>query len=159
MGCAVAPNFTTFYALRALMGLFLTSGQVIGLSFIKDMFFFHQHARKIGIWATLFVLAPYLAPLFGNFIIAGTGDWRLIFWVVFAICMVDLTLIVLFADESWYRRDIPISDQPDRGVRLMRLVGIWQIKHHKAYFLTIGASLTRLFAVLGKPIVIPCMVY
>lgn len=35
--CALAPNFSIFYGFRALMGLTLTSGQVIGLAFVKDM--------------------------------------------------------------------------------------------------------------------------
>jgi MFS family permease len=159
MGCAIAPDFTSFYGLRALMGITLTSGEVIGLSFIKDMFFFHQHARKIGIWAFLFVVAPYLAPLLANFIIAGTGDWRIVFWVVFAICVVDLLLILIFADETWYRRDIPISEQPERGNRFLRLVGIWQVQHHKKYFISLKDALLRLLAVFLKPIMIPSMIY
>jgi MFS family permease len=77
------------------------------ISCIKDRFFFHEHARKIGLWAGLFLLSPYCGPLFGNFIIAGTGSWRNVFWLVFAVCAFDLLLIVLFVDESWYRRDIP----------------------------------------------------
>jgi MFS family permease len=141
------------------MGLTLTACQTIGLSFIKDMFFFHEHARKIGVWACLFLLAPYCGPLFGNFIIAGTGEWRNVFWVVFAVCCLDLALIVAFADETWYRRDIDISNQPNRGNRLSRLVGLWQIQNHKTYFLSVGAAVHRLFAVFIKPVMIPTMIY
>ena len=86
LGCCLTTSFTTFYGLRALMGFTLTAAQTIGLSYIKDMFFFHEHARKIGLWAGLFLLSPYCGPLFGNFIIAGTGSWRNVFWLVFAIC-------------------------------------------------------------------------
>ncbi|MCJ1397631.1 hypothetical protein MMC11_000827 [Xylographa trunciseda] len=100
LGCALTTSFTTFYGLRAMMGFTLTACQTIGLSYIKDMFFFHEHARKIGLWAALFLLSPYCGPLFGNFIIAGTGQWRIVFWLVFAVCCFDLILIVSFADES-----------------------------------------------------------
>lgn len=62
LGCAVTTNFTTFYALRAMMGFTLTACQTIGLSFIKDMFFFHEHARKIGLWAALFLAGMWPPP-------------------------------------------------------------------------------------------------
>jgi MFS family permease len=159
LGCCVAPNFQTFYGLRAMMGITLTAGQAIGLAYIKDMFFFHEHVRKIGLWAGFFLLSPYCGPLFGNFIINGTGSWRAVFWLVFGICCLDLVLIVLFGDESWYRRDIPYSEHPPRGNRLVRLVGVWQIKYHKDYFLTVSTSCQRLTAVLFKPIMVPSMIY
>ena len=38
LACALAQTFPVFYAFRALMGLTLTAGQVIGLSFIKVSF-------------------------------------------------------------------------------------------------------------------------
>ena len=144
-----------------MMGFTLTACQVIGLSFIKDMFFFHEHARKIGLWAWLFLISPYCGPLFGNFIIAGTGSWRAVFWLVFGVCAFDLVLIVIFADESWYRRDIPLSEQPERSskTRLFRLIGTWQLKHHTNYFLTIPSSYYRLVAVIIKPVMIPIMIY
>lgn len=122
------------------------------------MFFFHEHARKIGLWAGLFLLAPYCGPLFGNFIINGTGQWRPVFWVVFAVCCVDLLLIVMFADESWYRRDLAAAEQPDRGSRLLRLVGLWQVRN-SGYMLTVGRSCQRLTQVLFKPVMIPVMLY
>lgn len=37
LGCALTHDFTTFYALRALMGLTLTCCQTVGLAYIKDM--------------------------------------------------------------------------------------------------------------------------
>ena len=159
LGCALTHDFNTFYGLRALMGFTLTACQVIGLSYIKDMFFFHEHARKIGLWAALFLLAPYFGPMLANFIIARTDEWRNVFWLVFAIIALDLALIILFGDESWYRRDIPQEEQPDRGNRLLRLIGIWQLKVHKKYFLSIWVSCHRLVAVFIKPVIVPTMVY
>jgi MFS family permease len=159
LACTVTHDFNTFYAFRALMGFTLTACQTIGLSYIKDMFYFHEHARKINLWAGLFLLSPYCGPLLGNFIIDGTGEWRNVFWVVFAVCCFDLVLIVLFADESWYRRDIPVDQQPDRGTRLMRLVGVWQIRNHKGYFTSFLAAYWRLVAVIVKPVILPTLLY
>lgn len=117
LACVLTPSFTVFYGFRALMGLTHTAGQTIGLAFIKDMFFFHEHARKIGLWVAFFFASPYMGPLLGNFIIDGTGEWRPVFWLVFAIGCLDLLLIVLFLDETWYRRELGQADQPDRGSR------------------------------------------
>jgi hypothetical protein len=55
LGSALAQSFNTYYALRPLTSLFLTSGQVIGLTFIHDMYFKHLWAKKIGIWVAIFL--------------------------------------------------------------------------------------------------------
>jgi hypothetical protein len=73
--------------------------------------------------------------------------------------LVGLLLIVLFADESWYRRDIAQAEQPARGSRLLRLVGIWQIRVHSGYFLPVQTSCHRLVAVFIKPVIVPTMIY
>lgn len=143
--------------MRALMGFTLTACQTIGLSFIKDMFYFHEHARKIGLWACLFLISPYLAPFFASFMLAGLGEWRPVFWLVFAIGCLELVLILLFADETWYNRRL--ATQPDRGNRIMRLLGVWQIQNHKGNFDTVAQSCRRLTTVLFKPIMIPTMIY
>ena len=166
LACTVTTSFPVFYGFRALMGLTLVSYQVVGLACIKDMFYFHEHARKIGIWVAFFILSPYFSPLFGNFILAGTGvnspiggNWRAVFWMVFGTCMLDLALIVLFADETWYNRSVPTQQQPARGSRLMRILGVWQIRNHKDYFRPLIVCIKRLFSVLIKPIMLPSMLY
>jgi MFS family permease len=152
-------DFTTFYTLRALQGFCLASVQGIGLAFIKDMFFYHEHARKIGIWAAIFLLSPYLGPVFGNFIISSTGDYKLVFWLAFGMCCAEMLLITFFADETWYRRDIPVSEQPVRGIRILRTVGIWQLRIKTGYFLPVSQSVLRQWKIFLKPIIIPSMIY
>lgn len=49
--CAAATSFDSFMAARILNGFFSTVAQGGGLMFIQDMFFFHERARKINIWA------------------------------------------------------------------------------------------------------------
>lgn len=156
---AVTPSFTVYYAFRALQSLALTSFQITGLACVKDMFFFHEHARKIGIWVALFVVSPYFGPFIANFMVYGTGGWRPTWWFVFGMIALDLVLIVLFADETYYNRAIPTAEQPARGSRIMRVLGIWQIKNHKGYFPSLLACVRRLVQTLFKPIVIPAMLY
>ena len=163
LACAVTDSFSVYYGFRAMMGLTLTAYQVVGLACVKDMFYFHEHARKIGIWVAIFILSPYLGPFFANFIIAGTGDWRAVMWLVFAICSADLVLILLICDETYYNRSVPIDEQPPRPHsllgRLSRIVGVWQIRYHKNYFKTFSHCLNRLLFTFLKPIIIPAMFY
>lgn len=159
LGCTLAPNFNTYYAMKALQGFTLTAGQTSGLAFIQDTLFFHEQARKIGIWTSFFLASPYFGPLFANFILAGTGSWRAVFWLTFAIGCLAVGSMLLFLDETWYRRDIPKSRQPLRGTRLLRVIGVWQVRNHNGYFGTVYEAAARVFAVLFKPIMPLIMLY
>jgi len=81
--CTAAQTFESFMAARILNGFFSTVAQGGGLMFIFDMFFFHERARKINIWAAFIVLSPYFGPLFAAFIIS-TQSWRVPFEVYIA---------------------------------------------------------------------------
>ncbi|KAK7409178.1 hypothetical protein QQX98_008671 [Neonectria punicea] len=155
IGTALSPNFVTFYAMRALTGFFITSAQTISIAFIKDMFFFHERARKIGLWALLYIASPFWGPLIGNFVLGGTNSWENVFWVCVAVCGIDMILIVTFLDETWYNRDIASSDQPPRGqnllARLSRVIGIWELRHHRLYYETVYDSFRRYIQTLLKP--------
>ncbi|EMC95145.1 hypothetical protein BAUCODRAFT_123616 [Baudoinia panamericana UAMH 10762] len=155
LGSALAPTWPTFYAMRALMGWFLTAPQTISIAFLKDMFFFHERARKIGLWSTLYIASPYIGPCFANFIVGQTGNWRAVFWLNTGIVALQMCFILCFIDETWFDRDVPSSEHPPRaqGVmyRIPRLLGMWQIKHHSEYFDTVWSSYRCFAAVLTKP--------
>lgn len=163
IGAVLAPNYKVHYAMRVLQGITASTGQTIGLAFIKDCFFFHEHARKIGIWYAIYICSPFLAPLFGNIIVGRTGNWHTIFWVCVAWAAWLICLILVFGDESYYNRAVPTGQQPQRKKgqynRLMRVLGIWQIQHHKGYFATIFSSYIRLVAVFLKPIIPLTMIF
>uniref|UniRef100_A0A8H7TM73 Major facilitator superfamily (MFS) profile domain-containing protein n=1 Tax=Bionectria ochroleuca TaxID=29856 RepID=A0A8H7TM73_BIOOC len=63
IGSACSTEYETYYAMRVVSALFLTSGQVISIAFLKDIFFFHERARKIGLWAVLYIASPILDPV------------------------------------------------------------------------------------------------
>jgi MFS family permease len=155
--------YTDFVPVLLQMGFTLTAYQVVGLACVKDMFYFHEHARKIGIWVAIFILSPYLSPFFANFIVAGTGDWRAVFWLTFGICCMDLILILLICDETYYERTVSVDQQPRRSQtiqgRLSRVFGMWQIQNHKGYFKTASHACRRLLSTFLKPIVLPTMLY
>jgi MFS family permease len=63
IGAWGSPDYASYTACRTLQGLFAAAPQVIGLSIIHDMFFFHERARKINIWAFSFLLGEYHASI------------------------------------------------------------------------------------------------
>ncbi|RYP10949.1 hypothetical protein DL765_007952 [Monosporascus sp. GIB2] len=157
LGCLVTRDFNTFYAMRALQAATQATGSTIGLVVIHDMFFFHEHARKIGIWYAFFLTSPFAGPLLGNFMIAGLGAWRPVFWLVFAVGAALLGMTLVFFDETMYNRSIAVEKQPRRGAgllaRLLRVLGIWQWKHHTGYFDGVIESYWKLVIVCSKPII------
>ena len=151
---ATASTFTEFYAMRALLGLFITSAQTISIAFLKDLFFFHERARKIGLWACLYIASPYIGPCLSNFVLAGTQRWRDIFWMDVGVVGLQLVFILANIDETYYNRDISSGAQPRRssGIagRLSRIFGVWQIRNN-TYYISFLQAYKRLFAVIFKP--------
>lgn len=155
IGTAASPNFRTFYAMRALTGFFITSGQTISIAFIRDIFFFHERARKIGLWALLYIASPFWGPMIGNFVVGGTHSWQNVFWVASGVCALQQVFMIAFLDETWYNRDIPVGQQPPRGKgfmsRLSRVIGAWELHHRSSYYQAVWHSFKRYFQTLTKP--------
>ena len=145
-------------AARILNGFFSTIAQVSGLIFIQDIFFFHERARKINIWAAFFVMSPYMGPLLAAFMLT-TQRWPIPFWVYTAMTASAFLLICAFLPESYYDRRIPAAEQPSTGNRLTSLTGIaqWRSRHLRNTF---GQACWRTVSVLLKPTVfLSCLYY
>ncbi|KAK4173517.1 major facilitator superfamily domain-containing protein [Triangularia setosa] len=156
--CAQPNTFESFMAARILNGFFSTVSQAGGLMFIKDMFFFHEQARKINIWASFIVMSPYVGPLFAAFI-TETLHWSVPFWVYFAMNVLGMALVIAFLEETYYDRSIPSDQQPARGNRFARLIGTaqWKSRHLRN---TLGQACWRTVSVLLKPVVaLSCVFY
>ena len=97
------PGFT---ARRHAAGFFGAPPQVIGLSMIHDLFFFHERARKINIWAFTFLIGRTWAPSSSAFLVEKIA-WRLVFGVLCGFYGLSVLLIILFGDETLYNRDGP----------------------------------------------------
>jgi MFS family permease len=163
LGAVLSPTFPVHYAMRTLQGVTQSTGQTIGLAFIEDCFFFHEHARKIGIWYAIFLCSPFLSPMFANFIVGKTGHWPTIFWCVLGWSGFLISMILAFGDETYYNRSVPVDQQPNRGKgqlsRLLRVAGVWQIQNHSNYFPTILSSYLRLVEVFLKPVILLTMLF
>lgn len=155
--CAAATSFNSFMAARILNGFFSTVAQGGGLMFIKDMFFFHEHARKINIWAGFVILSPYFGPCFTAFLLTKL-EWEWGFWLLTIMTGICLISIVLFVDETYYNRRILASERPVRRSRVKRLIGIEQWKSHKQRS-TFWQACMRPIRVVMKPTVFLTMTY
>lgn len=110
--CAAATTFESFMAARILNGFFSTVAQGGGLMFIFDMFFFHERARKINIWAAFIILSPYLGPMLTAFIIT-TQKWPIAFWVYFVMvrssCWIECCSVVdIYSHRPHWPLSVPV---------------------------------------------------
>jgi hypothetical protein len=64
--CFFTRDWETFYALRALQPLTQATGSLIGLVVIHDLFYVHEHARKIGNWYKSFLVVPFEGKCLGT---------------------------------------------------------------------------------------------
>ncbi|KAF2767400.1 MFS transporter [Teratosphaeria nubilosa] len=160
-GCAGSKTFEAFMALRILNGFFSTVAQGGGVMFIKDLFFFHERARKINIWASFVILSPYFGPMFTAFILT-TQKWQWAFALPTVMTGLCLLLQIVFAEETFYDRKISLdkrrSPTPGVGGRISRLVGVeqWRSRGERNTFLE---AMMRPMRVILKPTVFISTVY
>ena len=98
--------------MRTLQGFFGAPPQVIGLSIIHDMFFFHERARKVNIWAASFLIGPYLGPFISSLLLLQL-QWRPDFGVLAGFYGLSLLMVVLLGDETLFDRDGLEKRQPN----------------------------------------------
>lgn len=114
-------------------------------------------SRKINVWSAFITVSPYLGPLLAAFMITKLS-WRWPFWIYTIETGLCLLGIVLFLDETYYDRRIPIDKQPPHQSRLLRLVGFeqYQSRHLRNTFLQ---AMIRPVKVILKPTVLISTVY
>ncbi|KAL2863368.1 major facilitator superfamily domain-containing protein [Aspergillus lucknowensis] len=155
--CAAAQSFESFMAARILNGFFSTVAQGGGLMFIKDMFFFHEQARKINIWSAFIILSPYMGPLLAAFII-NTQIWQWAFGVYAIETGLCLVAIVLFVEETYYDRKNKQFELVPNAPRWKRMLGIQQRQANYIANTPLDAVM-RLVTVLLKPVIIWAVLY
>jgi MFS family permease len=125
IGATYATTYAGFTACRTLQGFFGAPPQVIGLSIVHDMFFFHERARKINIWAFSFLIGPYLGPFISGLIVSKLS-WRDTLSVLCGFYGFSVLMVVLFGDETLYDRESGQVEKSGRGFkeRILRITGV-----------------------------------
>lgn len=75
---------------------------------IHDMFFFHEQASKINIWAFSFVVGPYVGPMISSFLLEKLY-WRADMGVLAAFYAFSTLLVVFLGEETMFDRRRSIS--------------------------------------------------
>ena len=125
--------------------------------YIQDLFFFHEHPRKINIWSGAIIVSPYLGPLIAAFMIS-TMPWPNVFWVATGFTALCWILVVGLADETIYNRNLPKEQQTPPKSRLMRLIGVeqWRSRHDRQTF---WQAVMRPVVAISKVPVLLCTIY
>ena len=78
IGCAVSVNVQMLMFFRALQGATAGAGTIVGRAIVRDLFEGAEAQRLMSHVATIFTIAPVLAPVLGGWIQVWFG-WRYIF--------------------------------------------------------------------------------
>lgn len=106
--CALAPSAGVLSAWRFVQGVSGGGGIVIARAVAADLTTGVEAARLFSLFMTLSSVAPIAAPVTGGALLAWTGDWRPMFWVIAGIS-------VLLVVASWWA--IPETLPPERRHR------------------------------------------
>lgn len=91
VGCALSQSIGQLLVARAIQGLSVGAGMVVGRAMVRDLFADADAQRVMSMVTLWFGLAPAIAPVLGGFLFAHYG-WHSIFWFL---AVFTLALIVM----------------------------------------------------------------
>lgn len=124
---------------------------------IKDLYFFHEHPRKINWVEFAIILSPYTGPFLSAFIVYKT-KWQWAFWLATIYTGIGL-ILVFFLDETLYERNISDQQRVRRGPRWRRLLGIEQTRVALRYRSLTQAVMRPVIAITYVPVLLCCIYY
>ncbi len=155
---AAATSLKSFIAARILNGLVASAAQGGALMWIKDLFFFHEHPRKINYVEFPIILSPYLGPLITAFI-EYKVSWRWGFWVCTILWGIGWLLIAGLLDEPYYDRTIPEEQQAPRQSRWLRLIGVEQLRAARSERRPLSVMLQPIMVITNLPVLLIVIYY
>lgn len=106
-----APNIWVLIILRLIQGLAGSTGIVLSLAVITDLFTGKTLTKQIAINQTINGVFPVLAPVFGGVIIA-IADWQMTFWVLAALGLILFVSVLLALPETLPSEKAQVVDRP-----------------------------------------------
>ena len=79
VGCALSGSVGTLMVFRALQGASAGAGMIVGRAIVRDLFEGAAAQRLMSHVATIFTIAPVLAPVIGGWLQVWFG-WRSVFY-------------------------------------------------------------------------------
>ena len=96
---ALATSAHGLIAWRAVQGLSVGAGMVVGRAMIRDLFEAEDAQRLMSMVTLFFGLAPAVAPIIGGWLFIGLG-WRAIFWFLAAVGLLLVAVGWRFLPET-----------------------------------------------------------
>jgi MFS transporter, DHA1 family, multidrug resistance protein len=147
--CALAPSAGWLTAWRFLQGASGGGGIVLARAVAADIASGVEAARLFSVFMTLSSVAPIAAPVLGGALLAATGSWRPMFWLLAAISLI-------LAAVTW--RTIPETLPPQRrhtgGLRNTgrAFLDLGRDRVFAGYALTVAFAYASLFGyIAGSP--------
>jgi DHA1 family bicyclomycin/chloramphenicol resistance-like MFS transporter len=147
--CALAPSVGWLIVWRFLQGASGGGGIVLARAVAADIASGVEAARLFSVFMTLSSVAPIAAPVLGGVLLAATGSWRPMFWLLAGISLV-------LAVAVW--RAIPETLPPDRrhsgGLRSTgrAFIDLGRDRVFAGYALTVTFAYASLFGYIsGSP--------
>lgn len=106
-----APNIWVLIILRLIQGLAGSTGVVLSLAVITDLFTGKTLTKQIAINQTINGVFPVLAPVFGGVIIA-IANWQMTFWVLAVLGLILFVSVLLALPETLPAEKAQVADHP-----------------------------------------------
>ncbi|KAJ5465294.1 Major Facilitator Superfamily protein [Penicillium daleae] len=121
---------------------------------LPTLFWFLPYDKRV---VRSYYLEPVLGPLIAAFII-NTTKWQWAFGIYTIETGLCILMTVLFVDETFYNRDLGAAQQPMKGSRVLRLVGIEQFRSRHLRQ-TLATAVMRPLKIISKPTVFLSSIY
>lgn len=107
--CAMAKSFDLLLVSRVCAGVAIAATRVVTIALIRDCYSGRAMARVSSLAVMTFMIFPIIAPSIGQLILL-MGSWRLIFYVIAAICAVIVIWFVIRMPETLpVERRVPLE--------------------------------------------------
>ncbi|KAF9066697.1 MFS multidrug transporter [Rhodocollybia butyracea] len=104
LASAYCTTYGTLMTCRILTAIFICPPQSIGASTVSEVFFVHEKAQKMGIWALLVSVGPSSAALVMGPLVYHTGKWQWTFWLLAIMNLVHFVLYLFLCPETLFDR-------------------------------------------------------
>lgn len=101
IGCALSPDITSLSILRFLDGMAGSAASTLSGASVGDMFVPAERGRAQAFYGMIPLLGPVLGGVIGGYIVAGTGTWRWLMWVMVIAPAVSVIACMFLLRETY----------------------------------------------------------
>lgn len=148
IGCMLAPNVETLWAMRVLQGLSAGAGNVVARAMVRDLFQGVEAQRVMATVQMLFGIAPAIAPIIGGWLLGI--HWQAIFGF-----LALYALMIAWAASRYLPETMPIEKRTplSLGNVCRNYQTIFAHREFSLLVTAIGANFSAFFLyVLASPV-------